>query len=129
MDFYRLHDLDGDYKLDGLEILKAWQHHYLEHTGHECKGHMEQDSEEMKKWVETQNKTFISEYLGCEMNCDDRERKHLKLLGKFLTKYPYLKVQFFIPCCCWELSTQICFFPSSTAYIQYPGYLIGLSKV
>lgn len=61
-----MHDLNEDIRLDGLELLKAWQHHYLEHMGHEGLDHTAgSDTEEHRKFIEDQNNMFISMSLAC----------------------------------------------------------------
>lgn len=58
----RLHDTNGDFMLDGLELFKAWQHHYLEHMGQDGLSHTDNSTEEMKKYIEQQNESFVSKY-------------------------------------------------------------------
>ncbi|XP_067942684.1 lymphotoxin beta receptor inhibitor-like [Watersipora subatra] len=57
--YFRLHDTDADMRLDGLELFKAWQHHYLEHMGHAGLGHTDDSTEEGRKFIESQNETFM----------------------------------------------------------------------
>lgn len=45
--------------LDGLEILKAWQHHYLDHMGHDGMGHNDNGTAEHNKFIAEQNNMFI----------------------------------------------------------------------